>query len=222
MGRRLLYFVLLHLIQLLRRSCRYHIHGEQNLPPDPAGRGGGFVMAFWHQNLVAAIMAESGRRRFTTMISRSRDGEAIAHVVRAFGHLPARGSSARRGRDKGGRQARDQLIAFLQQGYPGAVTVDGPLGPLYEVKFGVIDMARKAGVPVVPYFVVPRRYWSAPSWDRLRIPWPFTTIDVYYGSPIAVPKDTQTCDFGPIQAQIKTALDAMEQQYNPGRVAQQS
>nr|MBV6630576.1 DUF374 domain-containing protein [Oceanococcus sp. HetDA_MAG_MS8] len=220
MGRRLLYFVLLHIIQLLRRSCRYRIHGEQNLPADRAGLKGGFVMAFWHQNLVSAIMAESGRRCFTTMISRSRDGEAIAHVVRSLGHLPARGSSARGGRDKGGRQARDELVAYLQQGYPGAVTVDGPLGPLYEVKFGVIDMARKAGVPVVPYFVVPQRYWTVPSWDRLRIPWPFTTIDVYYGPPITVPEATQTRDFGPIQAQIKSALDAMEQQYNHTAVAQ--
>ena len=214
--RALLYLLLLQLMRLLRASCRYRIHGEAGLPPRTDGLRGGFVMALWHQNLLAALLAETGRRSFSTMISRSRDGDAIAHVVVKLGHHPARGSSRRGQRDKGGREARDEMVEKLRARYPGAVTVDGPQGPAYEVKFGVIDMAVKAGVPIVPYFVIASRYWSLRSWDRLRLPKPFARIDVYYAEPIPVPAATAREDYPALQARIKTALDALEARYGSG------
>ncbi len=212
---RLASVLLLGLIRLLKASCRYQIHGAENLPTPPDERNGGFVMAFWHQNLVAAILAESGRRNFTTMASRSRDGDVVSYVLVWLGHQPARGSSAKGARDKGGRQARDRIVELLVAGYPGGVTVDGPTGPLYEVKPGVITMAQRAQVPIIPYYVAATRYWSLPSWDRLRIPLPFSTIHVHYGAPIAVPADLAGEEFAGYQARIKSVLDEFEQRENP-------
>lgn len=206
---------ILGLIRLLKASCRYQIHGEENLPPPPDARNGGFVMAFWHQNLVAAILGESGRRNFATMVSRSRDGDLIAYVLIKLNHQPARGSSSNGKRDKGGRQARDELVELLGQKYPGGVTVDGPTGPLYEVKPGVVSMAQMAQVPVIPYYAIATRYWSLPSWDRLRLPMPFSTIHVYYGKPIIVPADAEKAEISGFQEQIKFALNQFEQQNNP-------
>lgn len=206
---------MLALIRLLKASCRYQIHGEENLPPPPDARNGGFVMAFWHQNLVAAILGESGRRNFTTMVSRSRDGDLISYVLIKLNHQPARGSSSNGKRDKGGRQARDELVEFLRQNYPGGVTVDGPTGPIYEVKPGVVSMAQLAQVPVIPYYAIATRYWSLPSWDRLRLPMPFSTIHVYYGKPIDVPATAEKAEVQGFQEQIKVVLDEFEQQYNP-------
>lgn len=205
----------LALIRLLHASCRYRIHGEAHLPAVNDGRRGGFIMAFWHQNLVATILGESGRRNFCTMISRSRDGDIISYVVEHLGHRPARGSTAKRGRDKGGMEAHDALIADIRAGYPGAVTVDGPTGPLYKVKAGVVSVAEHAGVPVVPYFAVATRYWALPSWDRLRIPWPFSTIHVYYGEPVAILPNQPRAEYVQARRRIKDALDALERQHNP-------
>lgn len=210
---------LLGVIRLLKASCRFQIHGEENLPKPPDARNGGFVMAFWHQNLVAAILGESGRRNFTTMVSRSRDGELISYVVEKLGHRPARGSSAKGNRDKGGRKARDELIELLKEGYPGGVTVDGPTGPIYQVKPGVITMAQRAQVPVTPYFAIASRYWSLPSWDRIRIPKPFSTVHIYYGAPIAVSAELDAAGFATIEAQIKQELDGFEARHQAGRAA---
>lgn len=215
LGVHLAAVLLLGLIRLLKASCRYQIHGEENLPPPPDARNGGFVMAFWHQNLVGAILGESGRRNFTTMISRSRDGDLISYVVEKLGHRPARGSSAKGARDKGGKKAHDELVELLIEGYPGGVTVDGPTGPLYKVKSGVVTMAQSAQVPVIPYYAIATRYWSLPSWDRIRLPKPFSTVHIYYGEPIPVPSELSAEDLVRFRERIKQVLDQFEQRHNP-------
>ena len=73
-------------------------------------------------------------------------------------------------------------------------------------------MARRAGVPIVPYTVVPARCWTFNSWDRFRLPKPFSRIDVYYGAPHAVPVETTFEGFAEHQKQIAERLQAMEVQ----------
>ena len=43
--------------------------------------------------------------------------------------------------DKGGKEAKDEMIEMLRTGLPGALTVDGPRGPAHVVKPGIIEMA---------------------------------------------------------------------------------
>lgn len=208
-------FLVLQVFRLIAVTCRYRYHGEDHLPKRADGLRGGFIMAFWHQNLISAMFAERGRRCFATMISRSRDGDAISAVAEGLGYRPVRGSSKRDGRDKGGLEARDELVDLMQAGYPGAVTVDGPVGPLYKVRSGVIDISRLAQVPVVPYYAVASRYWSFPSWDRIRMPKPFSTVHVFYGKPIAVAPETTLRQYLPIRKELKRVLDTMESESNP-------
>lgn len=209
--------ILLVVVRLLGKTCRYEIHGEDKLPDAPNAHNGGFIMAFWHQNLLPTILAESGRRSFCTMISRSRDGDIISYVVERFGHLPARGSTAKKGRDKGGKEAHDELIERVQSGYPGAVTVDGPTGPKYKVKAGVVSIAEHAGVPVVPYLAIADKYWELPSWDRLRIPKPFSRVRVYYGEPVNIPQGAPRAEYARRRRAIKESLDAQELHFNPSK-----
>ena len=93
---------------------------------------------------------------------------------------------------------------------PGAVTVDGPRGPAHQVKPGIIEMARLAGVPVVPYLTLAQRYWTFRSWDAFRLPKPFTRVEVCYGAPIPIPPDTAFDDFAGYQQRIADALQALE------------
>ena len=170
-----------------------------------------YVLAIWHQNLFSGILAQ--QRRHCVIVSRSRDGDPVTFLCRKLGHEVVRGSSrrgGRDGRDKGGKEAKDEMIARLQAGLPGAVTVDGPRGPAHQVKPGIIEMARVAGVPVVPYLTLAQRYWTFRSWDAFRLPKPFTRVEVCYGAPIPIPPDTAFEDFAGYQQRIADVLQALE------------
>lgn len=195
-------------MRLLAWSYRFRFAGVAGLRP-PEGCPG-YILAIWHQNLFAGILAQTGRKH-VVIISRSRDGEPVTMLCELLGHHVARGSSRRDHRDKGGKDAKDEMILMLRSGLPGALTVDGPRGPAQKVKPGIIEMARTTGLPIVPYLPMPSRYWSFPSWDAFRLPKPFTRIDVHYGAPIHVPADTAFDGFDHYQCLVADALRTIEQ-----------
>lgn len=191
------------LIRLLAFTYRFRVVGA----PPSRGPGGevGYILAIWHQNLFAGILAQSGLRH-TVMVSRSGDGDPVAFLCSRLGHHVVRGSSKKGERDKGGKLAKDEMIEVLKTGMPGAVTVDGPSGPAHEVKPGIIEMARLACVPIIPYLPIPARYWTFGSWDAFRLPKPFTRIDIHYGQPLAIGRETPFGEFASHQRAITDAL----------------
>jgi lysophospholipid acyltransferase (LPLAT)-like uncharacterized protein len=70
-----------------------------------------------------------------------------------------------------------------------AVTVDGPRGPRRRVKQGVIYLASRTGLPIVPAGIAFRRAWRAKSWDRFCVPCPGTDAYAYVAPLLHVPPD---------------------------------
>lgn len=220
MMNRILFHLGYWVVRLLASTYRFR-SAQPPIAPG-AGKPQGYVLAIWHQNLFSGILAQCGSRH-CVIVSRSRDGDPVSFLCGKLGHEVVRGSSRKKdGRDKGGKLAKDEMIERLRAGLPGAVTVDGPNGPAHEVKPGIIEMARLAGVPVVPYVTLPQRYWSFPSWDAFRLPKPFTHIDVCYGAPIHIPADADFADFPRYQAAITDALLTLELSTRAGQNARRA
>jgi lysophospholipid acyltransferase (LPLAT)-like uncharacterized protein len=201
--------MLKYLIYLVARlfnfSYRYRFIGLENIEEaKKLGANQGYLLAVWHQNLLQGILAQTGRQH-VVIVSKSKDAEAVAFTCRKLGHKVARGSSRNKaGVDKGGKAAMDEMQSFLASGIPGALTVDGPKGPARIVKPGICSLALKTNVPIVPYMPIARNAWVFNSWDKFRLPKPFTIIDVYYGSPIGIDQIDQ---FDTVRDQLKQALD---------------
>ncbi|MBV62559.1 MAG: hypothetical protein CMH65_14815 [Nevskiales bacterium] len=212
MFKALLAWLVQAFIRLLNATYRYRFDGQPKRR-DPQGADP-YLLAIWHQNLFAGILAQTGRRH-VVIVSRSGDGDPVTMLCERLGYHVARGSSASRGRDKGGREAKEDMIRQLEAGLPGALTVDGPRGPAHVVKPGIVEMARRTGLPIVPYLPLPQRYWSMKSWDRFRLPKPFTRIDVYYGEPIPVPSELTGAQFEHYQRIVAEAIDALEARHDP-------
>lgn len=83
--------------------------------------------------------------RAKVLISRHRDGEMIARVVGYFGLATIRGSYR-----KGSIGSLREILSDLKAGYDVAITPDGPKGPRYEVKGGIVELARLTGKAIVP------------------------------------------------------------------------
>jgi lysophospholipid acyltransferase (LPLAT)-like uncharacterized protein len=199
-------YLLLALVRLLRLTYRIRVFGaDQRRAAEALHAHGSFCLALWHEYLFATIVAHV-RQPFAPLASLSEDGELVTFVMDRVGFRTVRGSSSR-----GGEAARDGLVRSIADGYFTAVTVDGPRGPRRRVKGGVVDVARRTGVAVVPIVVAADRQWVLGSWDRFKIPKPFARIAVRYGAPVVVPAETSGLAFGDAKSAIRRTLEETEQ-----------
>ena len=163
-------------------TCRKRYQGTEHLESLIKAEKN-WIFSFWHNNITTAIWILKNRK-LISLISASRDGELAARLIEKMGNLPVRGSSSR-----GGVKALLKMIRLLKQGSNGAITPDGPRGPKYKLQSGAITLAQKSGLPLIPLHIESTRQWIFhKSWDRHKIPKPFSTIVVCYGKPIYIPK----------------------------------
>jgi lysophospholipid acyltransferase (LPLAT)-like uncharacterized protein len=171
------------LIFLIGKTVRIKVVSEGNLNT-LKGKKENVIYAFWHNRLF--LLTYIFRHRYIqVLISSSRDGDYIAKVASRFGAEVVRGSTTR-----GGREAILGMSDRLKSGYDGVVTPDGPQGPKYIVQPGIIHIAKRTGLSIVPVTYGAERKKVLGSWDALLIPYPFSRIVLIYGAPIKVPKGT--------------------------------
>jgi len=175
------------IIKLLCLSCRVvGVEGEERDRETVGGHGGRAVYCTWHQRMFYHFHY-FGSLHVTMMISRSRDGEWAARTAHYLGFKNVRGSSRKKGVDKGGSDAWRELVGRVREGESAGMLVDGPTGPARVVKRGAVLIARETGAPMIPEMWGCDRAWVLNTWDRYMIPKPFARIYVIHGEPIYVP-----------------------------------
>ena len=144
------------------------------------------VVSLWHNRIlfITSLVKRNLLERMFVLISASRDGEYISTFVRFFGLRSVRGSSSR-----GGLHALLELNHIIKGGDSVVLTVDGPRGPKYSVHPGVVILARKNNVPIMPVSVNAAHYWQVKSWDNTQIPMPFSKVTLIFGTPFSIPKE---------------------------------
>ena len=146
-------------------------------------RGEQVILAFWHGRILLMSFAYRGQKA-CVMNSAHRDGEIITRILRRFGVSAVRGSSTR-----GWMSGLKGMLEAYQQGHDLLVVPDGPRGPCYQAKSGVIQLARATGAPIFPATYSAAWKTTVGSWDRLLIPFPFSQVLYVVGPPIHVPRD---------------------------------
>jgi lysophospholipid acyltransferase (LPLAT)-like uncharacterized protein len=148
------------------------------------------ILAHWHGDLFALACLVK-RYRLVTIASRSKDGRIMGTLLRLLGAKITTGSSS-----KGGAAALKGLIRLMREGYNCSFAVDGPRGPIYQLKPGVLETSRVLQCPIYYASVSCDRafHWHR-SWDRAYIPKPFARIDVQWRGPVpAVDRDDDPRD----------------------------
>ncbi len=138
------------------------------------------IYTFWHNNLFffTYYYRNSG---IYVLTSQSRDAEIITKIMERQGIPAVRGSSTR-----GGKSALISLIKLLKQGKHIGITPDGPKGPKYEIKEGVLYLAKKTNSYILPLANYPKKRIVFNSWDNFILPLPFNQIVVIYGKPLTI------------------------------------
>lgn len=171
---------------------------------------GALVIGCWHEQMIAFLAAHSGTFPYMAMASRSKDGEYAAFIATKMGFIPVRGSSRKRGKEKGGKEAIDTYISNMNEGGRGGITVDGPKGPRRVCKPGIVLIAQQTGSMIVPGGAFAQKYWEFNSWDKFKLPVPFTRIKLRYAEPFAVPADLSATQIGEACRRVETSIKKLE------------
>lgn len=142
------------------------------------------VYALWHGEQILPLCLNSGKQ-IVAMCSMSKDGEIQAGVLKDFGFIAVRGSTS-----KGAEKALIETIRYARKGHYVAFTVDGPKGPIYKVKPGLLLVSQKVGLRLIPISAVAKNSLVFnKAWDKFRVPLPFSKTVIVYGRPIEITKD---------------------------------
>jgi lysophospholipid acyltransferase (LPLAT)-like uncharacterized protein len=133
-------------------SVRPYVEGEK-----PA------IFTIYHGRM-AQVLWITPREKFRILVSQSRDGECVAGALAKMGIRVLRGSS---GRD--GASAVKNIIKSARAGESLVLTVDGPRGPIHEVKIGAIRLAEMTGLPIIPSLCSANQYTQMWGWDKFMI-----------------------------------------------------
>lgn len=154
------------------------------------------IMTFWHNRIPAIAVSflrhypHRSRRGVVVLTSPSKDGDILAGVMDHLGMGSVRGSSSRRG-----STALHELTEKLETGHDLAITPDGPRGPKYSLGPGVVFLAQKTGLRIMPLHARYHRAFHLKTWDSFAIPWPFSKITVVVDDYISI--DSSLADLEP-------------------------
>jgi lysophospholipid acyltransferase (LPLAT)-like uncharacterized protein len=177
-----------------------------------ATRPEGAITCFWHGRIALAVVC---RRVLKTkprrvLISLSTDGEFIAQAMNRLGFPAIRGSGRRRADAlrKGGFAAFLVALQFIDEGGVVAVTPDGPRGPNEVIPEGPVHLAKASGAPVFLFGLAARPAIVFGSWDKSRLPVPFSRGCVVFDGPLFAPADADRACIEALRADWQNRLTA--------------
>jgi len=186
-------------MRLLHRTCRFEIIGEEN---ERASRGfNPRIAAFWHFSYptVLHFFRDHG---YLTVVSRSRDGEFAARLVKSLGYFPFRGSPG-----KGGAAALKGIISAFRGSPGGGFVADGSQGPAQVAQKGLLLLAMYSGCPIMPVSVAADRCWRFRTWDRTLLPKPFARIALAIGPMILIERGASPARVEECRVQLERSLN---------------
>jgi lysophospholipid acyltransferase (LPLAT)-like uncharacterized protein len=163
-----------------------------------------FIVAFWHGRLLMMPLAWHGLTPFHMLISAHRDGRIIAGAMTYFGIETIAGSTSR-----GGSSALREMLKRLREGGCIGITPDGPRGPAMTVSIGIVNIARVAGVPIVPLTYATSRRRLLPTWDRFHLALPFGRGVYLFDEPVEIAAELDEVGLENARRAIETRMVEM-------------
>lgn len=191
-------------LHLLLRTCRWKIEGIEHFKT--SAKQGNCLIMLWHNRLAVVPFILSHYAPdfiYAAVVSNSRDGELISAVI----HSHKSGRTIRVPHQSR-HEALQEIIRRLKETEEIIIiTPDGPRGPRYTLKPGVAVAALETHAQVFPLTWSANHFWELNTWDKLRIPKPFSTITVSFENPIQFIESSEM-NLENAQAILQEALSA--------------
>lgn len=206
MKQKVLGFLIFLIYRVLSATWRVTITQPESLTQAVKNRKP-YLLAHWHGDelVLLSIVRHYG---VVTIVSQSKDGAMMDFIFRRMGGFTVRGSSTR-----GGIGALKGLIRMSRAGYPSSFAVDGPKGPIYQVKPGIFEVSRVLNLAI---------YWAGihcdraihfpKSWNKTYLPKPFAKIRIQWFGPMNPIGENEDPRSPEIARTLGDALNAAKQQ----------
>jgi lysophospholipid acyltransferase (LPLAT)-like uncharacterized protein len=163
-----------------------------------------FVYSIWHEKLLLPTV-KFGGPDMAVLISQHADGQLLGGLIRRMEMGLVCGSTSR-----GGIEAVRQIVGDDFPWRNLAITPDGPRGPRREVQAGIVFVASRTGMKIVPVGVGYYRPWRLKSWDRFAIPRPTSRARMVFGVPIPVPAKLRSDGMEPYRRIVQAEMDRLD------------
>jgi len=173
------------------------------------------IYTFWHNRMLLCFFFY---RRFhlgkkmCVLADDSYAGEYVGRLMKDANVIFISHST----KDHGKKEYRD-LIRGVRSGRNAWITPDGPRGPIYKAKTGVIRLAQKTGRPIVPVGFGISKMKMLNSWDRFILPSPFSREVVVLDEPLYVPgsmtKEARAKMTADLEVSIKNATKRADEYF---------
>lgn len=168
------------------------------IPPGPR-----YLYALWHEYLMLPA-AKLGHPDLAVLISKHADGQLLGSLITSMGMGMVHGST-----NRGGIEAVKQIVDGTAGRRHLVVTPDGPRGPRREVQPGIVYIASRTGMQLVPVGIGLQHPYRMKSWDRFAVPRPGSRAVLINGTPMDIPKGLKTAGLEEHRVRVQAEMDRL-------------
>ncbi len=163
-----------------------------------------YIVAFWHGTMLLPWYLHKNQN-MVALISKSKDGDLLAKLLRKWNYTIVRGSST-----EGGNIALGIMVDYAKNFSSVAITPDGPKGPVHKLKAGAVVAAKKSGVPLVLLGIGIQKKKVLKSWDKFEIPMMFSRVRAVYSNPVFIEADLNYDETSKMILQCEMKLNELQ------------
>jgi lysophospholipid acyltransferase (LPLAT)-like uncharacterized protein len=157
-------------MRIVNRTLKVSIYGLENVK-------GNALFAVWHQSTFVMFDANPIKNMVVLTAKGSR-GDIFTKAVEPYGYRIVRVPYDENARDSAATAV--QLLKCLEEGSSIVIAVDGPKGPIHEIKPGIFFLAQRSGKNIIPVgFAASRKVSLGFRWDKFQVPIPWSKVVVY-------------------------------------------
>lgn len=143
-----------------------------------------FILAFWHSQLMMISFSWKNKKKLNILASGHSDGRFGAIIGEYFrlNNIPTY--------NKNKNISLRPIFKLLQQNNYIGIAPDGPRGPKEKISEGIIKIAKKTKIPIIPLGFWSSKNFQLKSWDSFLISKPFSKCSFVWGEAIKIPEDS--------------------------------
>jgi len=188
------------ILSLYGKTLRVQIIGKKRTQQTLTSSDKGCIFLLWHDSIIFSLFLEwaTAFQPICVLISNSRDGDLASEMGKRY-----RNVNIVRVKHTSRTAALLKSCQLLDSRESLLITPDGPKGPRHQIKPGALYACQKSGASIIPIVCTASHQWTLSSWDRFRIPWPFSRVTVSFLEPVSCPADGALDE---IQARIEKSM----------------
>ena len=142
-----------------------------------------FILAFWHSQLMMISFSWKNKKKLNILASGHSDGRFGAIIGKYFklNNIPTY--------DKNKNISLRPIFKLLKQKNYIGIAPDGPRGPKEKISEGIIKIAKKSRIPIIPIGFWSSKNFQLKSWDSFLISLPFSKCSFVWGDAMEIPEN---------------------------------